>query len=258
MGIIISDFPLVIHEKMYDTCNGLQKRGAVKMKQTSHSTFIFKYLLALSLLCFSIIISTDIYASEDGSKSKTYSVKFCDNKGACTTSAYKKLCRQVSAGKTITLPEVPAVRNYVGLGWAYKENETTAKRKAGKKVTVNKNITYYAVYRKERTFTVTYVDPYGKSSSSFEALNKKLKESAVFTLPSIPDKAGYTPVCWKLKVNDTQKSYSVGTKIKATRDYRFYASYERNADAQLILHYNNGQNYKAVQLFRFPGGIYSG
>ena len=218
------------------------------MEKKSNFTFICKYLVALSLLCFSIIISTDIYASEDGSKSKTYSVKFCDNKGACTTSAYKKLCRKVSPGETITLPEVPAVRNYVGLGWAYKANETTARRKAGKEVTVNKNITYFAVYRKEKTFTVTYVDPYGKTSASFDALNKKLKESAVFTLPSIPDKVGYTPVCWKIEVNDTIKHFSVGTKIKATRNYKFYAHYKRNDDAKLILHYNNGNNYKAINV----------
>ena len=190
-------------------------------------------------------------------KIKPYYVKFCDNNGACTTSAYKKICLYASSGETITLPNPPALANYISLGWAYKAKETEAKVKAGAKVKITKSVTYYAVYRKARTFTITYVDQNGSTSNEFSSMNKNIKEGTVFTLPAIPAKIGYTAVCWKINVNGTATSYNAGTKIKAAQNYRFSAYYKRNADAQLILHYNNGQNYKAINIpygtsFRLP------
>ena len=187
-----------------------------------------------------------------------YTVKFTDSSGKNVSNAYKKLYVRAAAGEYITMPSPPAVKNYVALGWSYTRNDTSARIKAGKKVKISKNITFYAVYRKARTLNIYFVDQDGSTASAFSSLNRTVTEGAAFTLPAVPSKAGYKFTCWRLKVNGNIRCYDPGSKITVYGNYRFYAYYKQLT--QVVLHYNDGKDWTTVKLgrgdsFTFPSMI---
>ena len=171
-----------------------------------------------------------------------YTVKFTDNSGKSTSSLYKNLNLKTAAGESITLPELPAVKNMIALGWSTTANDTVARAKAGEKVRITANTTYYAVYRAPQKKTVMFCDTNGSTPQAFIALKTTVTEGSSIMLPDIPEKEGYFPVCWRLNVNGTIRTYDAGTKIFVRGNYRFYAFYKQRV--QIILHYNDGQVYK--------------
>ena len=196
----------------------------------------------------------DLYASY---RYAPYTVKFTNYNGMSKADVFTKLNVKAGPGEYITLPVPPAARDYVATGWSTKVNDSAARLKAGDKVKITKDITYYAIYRKKKTLTIKYVDQDGTTSSDLNALKKTLKEETVFVLPAIPEKVGYEPVCWRITINGQLKSLKAGTKITARGNYCFYANYKRKADAQVILHTVNGKNSQAIYVkkgekFTFP------
>ena len=191
----------------------------------------------------SVTKDLDLYAAY---KYLPYTVKFTNNDGKTTSAAYSKLNVRAAAGDSIILPKPPALTNYIALGWSAKANDTAAQKKAGDQVKISNNVTYYAVYREPRTLTITYVDQNGSTTGAFGALKRTIKEGTKFTLPALPEKSGYLPLCWKLNVNGTVRSYNAGTTIAVYGNCRFYASYKERAE--VVLHYNNGKVYKTEAL----------
>ena len=114
----------------------------------------------------------------------------------------------------------------------------TAQYKAGDKVKVTANMTFYAVRQKNVYYTVSFYSATGTASSAFKALNKKAISGNSITLPSLPSKIGYVGVGWSTKKNASSASYKVGTKLKVTKNVNLYAVYTKAAT--VILHKKSG------------------
>ena len=222
--------------KQVPSLSGYRSLGWAKTKNASEASYQQGASVELSA-------NLDLYAAY---RYLPYKVIFTNNDGTSSDSAFSKLCRRAAAGEYIKLPELPAVSGFSALGWSESMNASSASLKSGTSVKVTKDITYYAVYRKARSFKVLFLDTNGSSGSSFSALNRNVTEDSVITLPAIPARSGYSPVCWKIKMNNEIKTYNAGTKIKVSGNYRFYASYVSNI--KVILHYNDGKTFQTVNV----------
>ncbi len=173
------------------------------------------------------------------------SVKFLNQDGK-SSSAFNKLNIRCLKNESVHLPEVPEINGKVGLGWALKADAEEVKYKADASYKVSKNVTFYAVYKKAREYSVTFVNNKGESNSNFAALNRKIYEGASLKLPSLPGIEGSYSKGWLLTVNGKTKLYTVGTMLRIYDNYTFYACY--GAGAKVVLHYNNGDVYKTVTI----------
>ena len=68
-------------------------------------------------------------------------------------------------------------------------------------------------------------------------------EGARATMPAVPKMSGYSSLGWKCTVNGKARRYAAGAKVTVYGSSRFYASYKKNTDVQVFLHYNNGNTY---------------
>ena len=178
----------------------------------------------------------------------TYQVRFTSNDGRSTNKCFTALYRRADYGDSIVMPDVPPLSGKVALGWSTKTGASSAEVKQGASVRVTKDIKYCAVYRDAKVYEVNYVDYDGTTDDTFSAMKRTVYEGVEITLPSVPVKAGYTGTGWKIKMNDKILRYNVGTKMKVQGNYRFYAVYAANAE--LILHYNDGRDYKKITAIR--------
>ena len=186
---------------------------------------------------------TTLYACR---KYTPYTVTFGYYNGNTSLSAFKKLT--IHAGKeNVSLPEVPAVKGYAALGWSLKKNSQTADHKAGDKVRVSKNITYYAVYRKLRSFQVKFCMADGSVPSQYASLAKTVTEGTVFTLPGIPVRQDYLNISWRLTINGQTKDYEPGVSIKVQGNYTFYAVQEKGG-VTVTLKYNSGYTIREINV----------
>ena len=189
-------------------------------------------------------------------KLPSYTVKFNNNSGTSTSKAYTALAKKIYRGSYVTLPEVPKASGYQNLGWTTVKKGKTARYKAGGKVKVTANMTFYAVRQKNVYYTVSFYSATGTASSAFKALNKKAVSGNSITLPSLPSKSGFVGVGWSTKKNAPSADYKVGTKLKVTKNVNLYAVYTKAAT--VILHKKSGAVYKTYTLaegasFTFPG-----
>ena len=200
----------------------------------------WKYLCILFAAAMLLLPSGVVQAA--GKTAARYKVTFATNAGKTSDAAFKKLDQTVDAGTSITMPELPGKSDYVGLGWTTKAKSSNVVYKAGVKIKVTNNRTFYAVYRKKRTCTVTFYMGNGSRPSRYKKLDRKVKEGTVIALPSIPSRSGYINVAWKVTLNGKTISYKAGTKIVVNGSYKFTA--DQRDKLKLVLRYNNGKDYK--------------
>ncbi len=182
----------------------------------------------------------NLYASY---KYLKYSVKFTNNDGTSKERVFTTLNTRAASGDYLELPEVPDGSPLVAVGWSTEKNSTSASYKAGAKVKVAKNTTFYAVYRQAQVFNVSFRD---KDGSAFADLEKDVTEGGTLTLPEVPSKSGYIAKGWKIRINGKVLKYDAGTSLKVSGNYKFYADYAENT--QLVLHYNNGKTFLAIDV----------
>lgn len=189
-------------------------------------------------------------------KLPSYSVKFNNNSGTSTSKTYTSLTRKIYKGSYVTLPSVPQTSGYQNLGWTTVKKGTTVQYKAGDKVKVTANTTFYAVRRKSVYYTASFYSSTGAAGSAFKALNKKVVSGNSITLPSVPSRSGYVGIGWSTKKNASSVSYKVGDKLKISKNVSLYAVYKKAAT--VILHKKSGAVYKTYTLaegssFTLPG-----
>ncbi|MDO4307993.1 MAG: InlB B-repeat-containing protein [Eubacteriales bacterium] len=155
--------------------------------------------------------------------SKVRTVTYAGPTGA-TNTQFRALTTNVLSGTRVKLPAVPALTGYTCLGWSTKKNAATAAYTAGQTITVTKNITLYAVRRKLTSYSVTFNNNSGTSTSkAYTALNKKINKGEYITLPNVPKASGYVNLGWTTTKKGTTATYKAGSKVKVTKNLKFYA-----------------------------------
>lgn len=145
-----------------------------------------------------------------------------------TNAAFRALAQTVKKGSYITLPDVPEVSGYQTLGWALSANQTSAKYKAGAKVKLSADTTFYAVYKYMGKCAVKFTSNSGTSTSTkYTALNQTVTKSSYITIPAVPDFAGYVELGWTTKKNGTAVQYQAGDTVKISKSTTFYAVYKK-------------------------------
>ena len=126
----------------------------------------------------------------------------------------------VHEGTTVTL-EAPTKEGHLFKGWKDEKGNSYPAGEDGKvKITVTGDMTLTAVW-KDRTFTVTYVLPDGKTRTETAAYGKTV------TLGEEP-RTGYTFVGWK----DGEKVYHAGETITVTGDMTLTAEWKKLPSAE--------------------------
>ena len=213
------------------TVTNYRNLGWALSKNASSATYGSKQKIQVSS-------SMTLYAAR---KYLPYAVTFNNNTGTSKSSDFKNLYVRAAKNETITLPEVPALKGYVALGWATKTKATAAQYKAGAKVRITQKTKFYAVYRKANTCTVTFCMGDGTIPTAYSNLKTSVTEGTTLTLPAIPSRSGYVNVGWALKVNGKTTVYDQGTKLKINGNYKFYAVQKQAAS--VVLHKNKGAAY---------------
>lgn len=148
-------------------------------------------------------------------------VMFLESNGS-STSAMSVLNTRVAKTSTMVLPKVPEKTGYKCLGWSLTKNAATAKYLPGKKITVNRDLTFYAV-REKLDYSVTFNNNKGTSTSSaYKALTLYADKNQTVTLPELPKAAGYQNIGWTTAKGKSTPVYTPGTKIKVTKNMKFY------------------------------------
>lgn len=144
-------------------------------------------------------------------------VKFNNNSGTSSSKVYTSLNQTVTKSSYFTIPEVPKVSGYLGMGWTTKKNGTTVQYKAGDKIKITKSMTFYTIRKKS-----CKVYLYSKNGSLLKTA--EVVKNSSYTLPAAMSKNGYTMMGWsKKKGQSTNPQYEVGEKIKVTADIKLYS-----------------------------------
>jgi len=183
---------------------------------------------------------------------KTVSVSYV-KQGSAITSIGKESdsCTITSKGGSceVNLPTITVRDGYTAVGWS-KNRDVTTGEKAGSKITLNQEETYYTIsYQNEKTYMVTYtkqgagVSSIGKTSDSCtiaKAYNGATQATTCeVTAPSINVSTGYTAVGW-----NTNKEATSGTapnaKITLSSDATYFSISYKNAITYTVNFNANG------------------
>ncbi len=131
--------------------------------------------------------------------------------------------RTGEAGASVTLPTPPKKDGFTFVGWFTQQGGKGEEFTAQSKLTAN--VSVYAHYTAEEVtpppaaqYTVTFCYESGGTYTT-----KQVQEGGTLTLPTAPDKAGYTFVGWFTQQGGKGEQLTTSTKI--TRSFSVYAHY---------------------------------
>lgn len=147
-----------------------------------------------------------------------YTVVFNNNKGTSTSKVYTSLKQYAKKNQAVILPEVPKAAGYQNLGWTTSKGKTAPLYKAGSKVKITKNTSFYAVRRKSNYYKVYFYQGDGQMPSAYKKLAMTVEEGTTITFPAVPARTGYTNKGWSSKMNSATasslKTYTVKKNVK--------------------------------------------
>lgn len=164
-----------------------------------------------------------------------------------SNSTFAGLNQIIGKGLKIQLPAVPTQTGYQPLGWSLNKNATSASYSAGKSVTVSKNLTFYAVYKK-LPYMVSFNNSNGSSSSkAYTSLTVYVSKNQTITLPEVPKVKGYTNLGWTTSKGKTTPLYTAGSQIKITKSMKFYAVRRKSKYYTVSYYLGNGSTSTAYK-----------
>lgn len=188
--------------------------------------------------------------------SSTVQIQFKNPSGG-QNAAFKALTVTAVKGGRITLPSVPEVTGYTALGWSAKKNASKAQYLAGQTIGVPSNksksvLTLYAVRKKVQTYSVTFNNNSGTSTSSaYKKLNQKVAKNNYIILPDLPKAAGYQNLGWTTTKNGKTPLYKEGARIRVTKNMKFYTVRRKSKYYTVNFYLGNGSSnseYKELQM----------
>lgn len=101
-----------------------------------------------------------------------------------------------------------------------------------------------------KKYTVTFVNPAGKSNRDYRALALEVADGEKITFPKVPVSEGYAAWGWSLERKAKSPSYAEGMTIGIHEDTEFYAVWKKLPSYQITFHNNSGTEegdaYKAL------------
>lgn len=159
-----------------------------------------------------------------------------------SNSTFADLNQTVGKNLTTELPAVPAKTGYQALGWSLNKNATRASYSAGKSLTVTKNLTLYAVYKK-LPYAVTFDNNSGTSTSKvYTSLTMYASGNQKITLPEVPKVKGYTNIGWTTSRGGKTPVYEAGSQVKITKATQFYAVRRKSKYYTVNYYLGNGNS----------------
>lgn len=182
--------------------------------------------------------------------SKVMTVTFVNPSGS-SNAAMRALTANVVKNKKLKLPAVPAVTGYTNLGWSTKKNDTKAVYLAGQSIKITKDLKLYAVRKKLPTYTVAFNNNSGTSTSkTYSKLNQKVAKNTYIILPELPKATGYQNIGWTTTLKGSKPIYKAGTKIKVTKNMKFYTVRKKSKYYTVNFYLGNGSSnstYKGMK-----------
>ena len=160
---------------------------------------------------------------------KYYIVRFNNNKGTSTSTAYSRLRTRVYENRFCLLPDIPEIEGYNNLGWTTTKGGTSPLYQPGKKVRITAATTFYAVREKASMCTVVFADAKGSINMEYSALAKTVKAGEEIVMPSVKNSSGYTFTGWSHNPSSSSVSYLAGQKVPVNVGMRLYAVMRQNS-----------------------------
>lgn len=155
-------------------------------------------------------------------KKNTYTVSYSANGGSGAPSAQTK-----THGVPITLSStVPKRTGYVFLGWSTSSTATGASYSAGQTYATEGNTTLYAVWRKLKTYTVSYDANGGTSAPASQTKTEGIDLTITSTLPK---NGNYIFKGWTRYTQSTVVNFNPGDIYSTDASMKLYALW-RNHD----------------------------
>lgn len=194
----------------------------------------------------SLTVKKDLKLYAVRKKQPSCQVTFNNNAGTSTSNSYLSLGKKVFKGQYIVLPRVPVGKNSRGLGWTTVRKGKVAKYKAGDKVKVTKNLSFYAVTEKITYYTVEFYDSNGTQGAGFQAMKQTGAVDTDILLPPVPAKEGYVGMGWSTRKGSSVVSHPAGAKLTLKKNLSLYAVYKNSVT--ITLYKNDGTLYKTIQV----------
>jgi uncharacterized repeat protein (TIGR02543 family) len=134
-----------------------------------------------------------------------YTVTFDKNGGDTDASPTSRT--GIISGGTTTLPTAPTKTGYAFVGWNTRANGSSTTFTGS--TTVTANLTVYAQWTISPTYTVTFDSQGGSSVSAMTGITS----GATVSLPTPPNKTGYTFAGWNTKLDGTGSTFNASTEI---------------------------------------------
>lgn len=164
-----------------------------------------------------------------------------------SNSAYSGLTITAVKGDKVKLPEIPQRTGYTGKGWSKTKNKGSVSYKQGQTITITGNMTLYAVQSK-LPYSISFNNNSGTSTSkTYTALKMYAAKNQTVTLPELPKAKGYQNVGWTTAKGKTTPVYKAGSKVKVTKNMKFYTVRRKSNYYNVEFFYGNGKSNSAYK-----------
>lgn len=164
-----------------------------------------------------------------------------------SNSAYSGLTITAVKGDKVKLPEIPQRTGYTGKGWSKTKNKGSVSYKQGQTITISGNMTLYAVQSK-LPYSISFNNNSGTSTSkTYADLKMYAAKNQTITLPELPNAKGYQNVGWTTAKGKTTPVYKAGSKVKITKNMKFYTVRRKSNYYNVEFFYGNGKSNSAYK-----------
>ena len=155
--------------------------------------------------------------------------------------------QSVAPGNAFLSSVVPTRADHTFLGWATSKTATIAQFSAGGEVTINSDVTLYAVWT-QNSYTITYNANGGAGAPP----PQEVSSGNAMLSSIIPTRNGYTFIGWSDIQTATTAKYSAGGQITITGNITLYAVWSQRATITITYNANGGTGAPAAQT-AYPG-----
>ena len=151
---------------------------------------------------------------------------------------------------TVKLPTITAASGFEVVGWGSSASSTTKSASVGQRVSLNKNITYYAVTKSavalKATFNKNGASSIGSSNLSCYKYNGN--SSCKVKLPTIVASSGFSVIGWGDSASSISKVASVGQSVSISRNKTYYAVTKSSDYYKVTFNKNGASSISASSL----------
>lgn len=178
---------------------------------------------------------------EDFVNSSGYAVTYIEN-GSVIESSFTS-CTMNNNSCVVTTPNITRENSEI-IGWSTKKDSKTAEYKAGTQISVTKDMTLYAITKKN--INVVF-DPNGTNGEMVTKTCSVYNTNTCYVdVPEIKYTAGKI-IGWNINKKSTSALVSSNTKIEVNDDITYYALAYTNLDATLNLNGSTNADASIVQ-----------